>query len=237
MSTFLVDAQTLLALRERLGQLHGQLLGMPIVLRGFDGLLGGRGVEGELEAFSLRWEADIQGVGGQLTRLMHQLVAAADAYQHIDDGLGGAAHRRAAAHRLAHRPSSGSGTTTVPRPHSRRAEPPRRHGHPGVGSGTTVIDPGAGSGRTVVGPPAATHSPTHGSGTTTVGPGAPAVSPPPGPGPAHQPSTGSGTTTIDPGATAPSHQPASGSGATVVGAAVAVSGSRSSGADEPEPGS
>jgi len=48
MSRFVVDHRSLLQLRDTLGRLHDHLLGIPRVVSGFDGVLGGRALEAEL---------------------------------------------------------------------------------------------------------------------------------------------------------------------------------------------
>lgn len=114
MSRFLVDSRTLLAVRDKLGRLHGQLLGMHTVVGGFEGTLGGRALEGELEHFVTRWHYGIATLAGEIDEMMGRLTGAAAAYQRIEDKLAGEA---------------ASGGAPVA---------------PGVGSGTTVIGGGRG---------------------------------------------------------------------------------------------
>jgi hypothetical protein len=115
MSRFVVDHRSLLELRDTLGRLHDQLLGIPRVVSGFDGLLGGRALEAELAQFCSRWQYGIMLVADRIDAMMGRLAAAAAAYERIEQ-------------RVASGPMSGSGTTTI------GGGPPA-----GSGSGTTTI--------------------------------------------------------------------------------------------------
>lgn len=152
MSRFLVDSRTLLAVRDTLGRLHDQLLGMHTVIYGYWGVLGGRELEGELEHFCGTWHYGVTEIAGQVTDLMGRLVGAAAAYERIEQ-------RIIAAGRSGHGSRSGSGTTVI-------GGGPT---HTTSGSGTTVIGgspPGAGSGH------GGGHDSRSGSGTTIIGGGA-----------------------------------------------------------------
>jgi hypothetical protein len=116
MSRFVVDHRSLLALRSTLGRLHGQLLGVPAVVSGFDGVLGGRGLEAELTGFCNRWHYEIVLVAERIEAMMGQLSVAAAAYGRIEQRLAAPGPRAL----------SGSGTTTI-------GGPPRS------GSGTITI--------------------------------------------------------------------------------------------------
>jgi len=100
MSRFVVDHRSLLELRGTLGQLHDQLLGIPAVVSGFDGLLGGSALEAELARFCNRWQYGIMLLADRIEAAMGQLAAAAAAYERIEQ-------------RVASGPASGSGTTTA----------------------------------------------------------------------------------------------------------------------------
>jgi hypothetical protein len=128
MCRFVVDHRSLLALRSTLGRLHAQLLGIPGVVSGFDGVLGGRGLEAELAGFCNRWHYEIAVVAERIEAMMGRLGVAAAAYGRIERRL------------ASPRPMSGSGTTTI-------GGPPRS------GSGTTTIggSPESGSGTTTIG--------------------------------------------------------------------------------------
>jgi hypothetical protein len=109
-SRLVVDSRTLLAVRDTLGRLHHQLLGIHTVVGGYEGLLGGRALEAELEQFCVRWHFGIVEIGERIDGMMHRLLTAAAAYERIEDRIGsgttvvgGGRSRR----------TSGSGTTTV----------------------------------------------------------------------------------------------------------------------------
>jgi hypothetical protein len=109
MARFLVDSRTLLAVRDKLGLLHDQLLGIHTVLGNFEGVLGGRALEAELEQFAGRWHYGIIEVGDQITDMMGRLTRAAAAYQRIEDRL--VAEKTSGGAPLA--PASGSGVTVI----------------------------------------------------------------------------------------------------------------------------
>lgn len=136
MSGFVVDSRSLLAVRATLGRLHDQLVGIPNVVSGYDGVLGGRVLEAELEQFCSRWHYGIIQIAGRIDGMMERLQAAAAAYERIDHRIASGTHK--------HHPGVGSGTTSV------GGGPP-----PGSGSGTTTIgggpSRGSGSGTTVIG--------------------------------------------------------------------------------------
>jgi hypothetical protein len=125
-SGFVVDHRSLLALRSTLGRLHDQLVGIPTVVNGFDGLLGGRALEAELEQLCNRWHYGIMRVADRIDGMMGRLEDAAAAYQRIEQRIASRGHG-----------PSGSGTTTIGGP------PPSHHGSR---SGTTTVGGGRGSG-------------------------------------------------------------------------------------------
>src|ERR1700683_878775 len=100
MSRFVVDHRSLLQLRDTLGRLHDHLLGIPRVVSGFDGVLGGRALEAGLAEFGSRCQYGIMLVADRTASMMGRLAAAAAAYERIEQ-------------RVASGPRSGSGTTTV----------------------------------------------------------------------------------------------------------------------------
>jgi hypothetical protein len=109
MSRFLVDSRTLLAVRDTLGRLHDQLLGMHTVIFGYWGVLGGSELEGELEHFCGTWHYGVTELAGQVTEMMTRLTGAASAYERIEQRIAGhAGHGRAGS---AH--GGGSGTTVI----------------------------------------------------------------------------------------------------------------------------
>jgi hypothetical protein len=137
MSGFVVDSRSLLAVRDTLGRLHGELLSIPNVVGGYDGLLGGRALESQLEQFCTSWQFGILQVADRIEAMMERLLQAAAAYERIEHRISSSGHRL-------HHPGSGSGTTVIGGGPS-----------PGSGSGTTVIgdgpSPGSGSGTTTIG--------------------------------------------------------------------------------------
>jgi hypothetical protein len=143
MAGFMVDARSLLAVRDTLGRLHDELLGIHTIATSYDGVLGGRDLEGELQHFCGRWHWGIVHISGQITDMMHRLTGAAAAYQRIEHRLAAARHHGHGG-RGRHPARGGSGTTVIGGGH--------RHTS---GSGTTTIGGGnghaGGSGTTVVG--------------------------------------------------------------------------------------
>jgi hypothetical protein len=144
MATFLVDSRTLLAVRDTLGRLHDQLLGMHTVIWGYWGLLGGRELEGELEHFCGTWHYGVTELAGQMTDMMARLAGAAAAYERIEQRIAAAGHG----------PRSGSGTIVI-----------------GGGGGGGRSGSGSGSGTTVIGGSGrgAGSGSGSGSGTTVIG--------------------------------------------------------------------
>jgi hypothetical protein len=104
MSRFVVDHRSLLELRATLGRLHDELLGIPTVVSGFDGVLGDRALEAELAQFCNRWHYGIVLVAERIEGMMGRLRAAAVAYERIEQRL--ASHGGPPS-------GSGSGTTTI----------------------------------------------------------------------------------------------------------------------------
>jgi hypothetical protein len=124
-SRFVVDSHSLLEVRDGLGRLHDQLLGMHTVAGGYDGVLGGRELEGELQHFCGRWHWGIIQIGEQIIDMMGRLTSAAAAYERIE-------HRVSRAGNGAHPPHGGSGTTVI-------GGGAGGSGGSGGGSGTTTI--------------------------------------------------------------------------------------------------
>ncbi len=131
--------------------LHGQLLAVPVILGSYtDTMLGGRGLESELDGFTREWHHQMTAVAGDVDLMQVRLAAGAIAYRRIE------AAQRERARRAKHRTRSPNGGV-------------------GIGSGTTVIDPGgghhhrstSGSGTTVIGGGGS----GSGSGTTVIGGG------------------------------------------------------------------
>jgi hypothetical protein len=64
MSGFVVDSRTLGAVRDTLGRLHDQLVGMHTVVWHQWGTLGGHALESELEHFCGTWHYGVSELGG-----------------------------------------------------------------------------------------------------------------------------------------------------------------------------
>ncbi len=140
MSSFLVDPRSLIEVRDKLGRLHDQLLGMHTVVGGYQGVLGGAGLEAELEHFCGRWHLGIVELGGQIADMMRRLTEAAAAYLRIEDETKKAASTGGA-------PVTGRRGGGVGAGGARRHHPHHGHGgSPAGGSGTTIVggatDPG-----------------------------------------------------------------------------------------------
>jgi hypothetical protein len=164
MSQFIVDSRSLLTVRDTLGRLHDQLLGMHTVIYGYWGALGGRELEGELEHFCGTWHYGVTEVAGEVTHLMGGLAGAAAAYERIEDrvraaGASGHGAAGASGHGAGQTHSSG-GAALAPAGHSapsrrpapaRHSAPPRHVArHPGTAqSGGVAI---GGVGRRAPGP-------------------------------------------------------------------------------------
>lgn len=87
MSGFVVDSRTLVAVRDTLGRLNEQLLGMHTVIWHRWGTLGGVALESELEHFCGTWRYGVAELGGQLQDLTRRLSEAAQAYEHIEQRI------------------------------------------------------------------------------------------------------------------------------------------------------
>jgi hypothetical protein len=87
MSGFVVDSRTLLAVRDTLGRLNEQLVGMHTVIWHEWGALGGVALESELEHFCTTWHSGVTELGGQLQDLTWRLGEAAQAYERIEQRI------------------------------------------------------------------------------------------------------------------------------------------------------
>jgi hypothetical protein len=87
MSGFVVDSRTLVAVRDTLGRLNDQLLGMHTVIWHRWGTLGGHTLESELEHFCGTWHYGVTELGGQLQDLTRRLGEAAAAYERIEERI------------------------------------------------------------------------------------------------------------------------------------------------------
>jgi len=74
MSTFTVDPASLSGLSSALSSVHSQMQGMQGVAAGYEGLLGGSDLEGEVSSFCSTWHYGI----GQLAQHMGEVVQRLD---------------------------------------------------------------------------------------------------------------------------------------------------------------
>lgn len=89
MATFTVDPASLHALAGKLGGLAAQLEGMHDVVTGYNGLLGGRALEGEIDHFCSNWHYGIGLLEKHMQHVVQNLAKASATYssseQHIVD--------------------------------------------------------------------------------------------------------------------------------------------------------
>ncbi len=89
MATFTVDPATLQALAVTLGGLCSQMEAMPDVATGFQGVLGGRALEGTVEHFCSNWHYGITLLEQHMQHVVQNLEKAAATYsasdQHVAD--------------------------------------------------------------------------------------------------------------------------------------------------------
>jgi hypothetical protein len=128
----------LVAVRDTLGRLHLQLLAMPSMVSGYEGVLGGTELDSELEQFCAQWHYGALEIGERITELMGRLVDAADQYRRIEDGLASAGRNHGAA-------LSGSGVTVI----NGGGPGPTIPASPASGSGTTTVAPAAQGGSVI----------------------------------------------------------------------------------------
>jgi hypothetical protein len=91
MATFTVDPATLSALSSTLTGIHSQMQNMHGVATGYEGLLGGGDLEGEVEGFCSKWNYGIGQIGDHMTQVITHLDAAAGGYQHSEQDIADAA--------------------------------------------------------------------------------------------------------------------------------------------------
>ena len=233
MSGFVVDSRTLVAVRDTLGRLQDQLVGMHTVIWHQWGTLGGHALESELEHFCGTWHYGVSELGGQLQDLNRRLGEAASAYDRIEQRIihasGGSATGTGGAPVTGTGSSSGSGHSTKPAHHPAKhsgsahhtPEHSAAHYHSNpTGGGGTHYSGGAGLAPAPTGSGNSGHSGDKhsggekhagvGSGTTMIGGGADHGSGSDHYGGAqHNGNSGSGTgTTVIPPGGGGSHEPA-----------------------------
>ena len=228
MSGFVVDSRTLLAVRDTLGRLNEQLVGMHTVIWHQWGTLGGVALESELEHFCGTWHYGVTELGEQLQDLTRRLGEAAQAYERIERritqagagstpttatgaGHAGTALTGGAAHHAKHHAAAAHHAPA--KHHAGSMASGGRHYSGGVG----IAPAGAGSSHSGEHKhPGAKHSTDHkhpgiGSGTTVIPPGPAGGSHHAGGG--HHAGSGSGVTVI--GGTGPASR-SGGSGTTTI---------------------
>jgi hypothetical protein len=81
MATFTVDPATLDELVTRLSHICSDMEGMHTVATGYEGLLGGHDLEGEVEHFSSHWNLGISRLGDHAKKVVQHLQAASATYK------------------------------------------------------------------------------------------------------------------------------------------------------------
>jgi hypothetical protein len=211
MSGFVVDSRTLLTVRDTLGRLNAQLLGMHTVIWHQRGTLGGAALESDLEHFCGTWHYGVTELGGQLQDLTRRLGEAAAAYERIEERIttaGGGSGSGATSGGAAVSPT-GSGHAISGKHHPHATAPGGKHYSGGAalapaptgsgGSRGSGDKPSGHSGHRHAG--GADHSGS-GSGTTVIGGGSDHNGGSHrGGGGEHHPGSGSGVTVIGGGPT------------------------------------
>jgi hypothetical protein len=80
MTTFTVDPATLQELSSTLSGIHNEMQAMHGVATGFEGLLGGSDLDGQVEGFCSHWGYGIGKLGDHMTKVIEHLNAAAATY-------------------------------------------------------------------------------------------------------------------------------------------------------------
>jgi hypothetical protein len=90
MATFTVDPATLSALSGGLSGIHAQMQGMKGVATGYEGLLGGSDLDGQVEGFCGHWGYGISQLADQMTKVIQHLDAAAACYGKTEQAISAA---------------------------------------------------------------------------------------------------------------------------------------------------
>ena len=80
MATFTVDPATLSELSSTLTGIHSQMQNMKGVATGYEGLLGGSDLEGQVESFCSTWNYGIGQMGDHMKDVITHLDAASQGY-------------------------------------------------------------------------------------------------------------------------------------------------------------
>jgi hypothetical protein len=91
MATFTVDPATLSELSSTLSGIHSQMQNMHGVATGYEGLLGGSDLEGDVEGFCSTWNYGIGQLGDHMGKVVQRLDYAAAGYGKSEQDIGNAA--------------------------------------------------------------------------------------------------------------------------------------------------
>jgi hypothetical protein len=95
MPTFTVDVATLEALSGTLSSIHSEMEGMRGTVDGYEGLLGGPDLEGEVEHFCGHWNYGLHQLSDHMSKVVAKLNAAAAAYGKSEAEIGQACRTEA----------------------------------------------------------------------------------------------------------------------------------------------
>jgi hypothetical protein len=93
MTTFTVDPATLHELSSTLAGIHSEMENMHGVATGFEGLLGGSDLEGQVEGFCSHWGYGIKKLGGDMEKVIEKIQAAANTYDKSESLIGNACEK------------------------------------------------------------------------------------------------------------------------------------------------
>jgi hypothetical protein len=91
MSTFTVDPGSLSGLSSTLSQVHAQMQSMQGVASGYEGLLGGSDLEGEVSHFCSTWHYGISELSDHMGEVVQRLDYAASGYGRSEQSIARAA--------------------------------------------------------------------------------------------------------------------------------------------------
>jgi hypothetical protein len=91
MATFTVDPATLTELSSTLSGVHSQMQDMNGVATGFEGVLGGSDLEGDVSHFCSTWGYGISQMGDHMQKVVEHLDAASDVYGRSEEAISNAA--------------------------------------------------------------------------------------------------------------------------------------------------
>jgi len=91
MATFTVDPATLSELSSTLSGIHSQMQNMHGVATGYEGLLGGSDLEGDVQGFCSTWNYGIGQLGDHMAKVVQRLNYAAAGYGTSEQDIADAA--------------------------------------------------------------------------------------------------------------------------------------------------